>query len=217
MSADGILAIWHDCVRGREAEFEAWYQGEHLLERLAVPGFLFGRRHEAVSGTPRYFMMYVGETPAVFTSAAYLARLNDPTPLTKKVMIEMFRDMNRTVCRRVARAGAHRGSVAVTLRFGAAPDRAAPDRAATMALMEALVQDPAVAGAEYWEAGAAGAPAAAEEERLRGGDKKIAACLMIDMMREGEAADVAADLARRFPDAEAGVYRVLCTLGRSDA
>ena len=37
----GILAIWNDCRAGREAEFEAWFQGEHLLERLAVPGFLF--------------------------------------------------------------------------------------------------------------------------------------------------------------------------------
>ena len=40
----GILAIFNDCHTGREAEFEAWFQGEHLLERLGVPGFLFGRR-----------------------------------------------------------------------------------------------------------------------------------------------------------------------------
>jgi hypothetical protein len=210
MSADGILAIWHDCAPGREAEFEAWYQGEHLHERLAVPGFLFGRRHEAVSGTPRYFMMYVTENPAVLTAGAYIARLNDPTPLTKKVMLEMFRDMNRTVCRRVARAGAYRGSVAVTLRFGAAPDRAA-----VTGLMDTLTREPSVASAEYWEAADSGA-AAAEEERLRGGDKKIAACLIVDMMREGEATDMAAELTRRFPGAEAGVYRVLCTKGRSD-
>ena len=42
----GILAIFNDCRAGHEAEFEAWFQGEHLLERLAVPGFLFGRRHK---------------------------------------------------------------------------------------------------------------------------------------------------------------------------
>jgi hypothetical protein len=211
MSADGILAIWHDCAPGREAQFEAWYQGEHLHERLGVPGFLFGRRHEAISGAPRYFMMYVTENPAVLTAGAYIARLNDPTPWTKTVMTEMFRAMNRTVCRRVTRVGAYRGSVAVTLRFDATPDRAA-----VTAAMERLVRAPAVASAEYWEAVDAGA-AAAEEERLRGRDQKIAACLMVDMMREGEAADVAAELARQFPHAETGVYRMLCTLGRSDA
>jgi len=35
----------------REAEFEAWFQGEHLQERLAVPGFLFGRRYAAIAGS----------------------------------------------------------------------------------------------------------------------------------------------------------------------
>jgi hypothetical protein len=36
---------------GREAEFEKWFQHEHLQERLAVPGFLLGggtRRSRAV-------------------------------------------------------------------------------------------------------------------------------------------------------------------------
>ena len=81
--------------------------------------------------------------------------------------------------------------------------------------MASLVRDPACASAEFWEADAAAAPVQ-EEERLRGGDKRIAACLMVDMMREGEAALMATDLARRFPGAETGVYRVLCTHGRSE-
>ena len=32
----GILAIFNDCRAGREDEFNAWFQGEHLQERLAV-------------------------------------------------------------------------------------------------------------------------------------------------------------------------------------
>lgn len=51
----GILAIWNDATPGREAEFDHWFQIEHLLERVAVPGFLFGRRHEAISGSNRFF------------------------------------------------------------------------------------------------------------------------------------------------------------------
>jgi hypothetical protein len=46
----GILAIWNDCARGTDAEFEHWFQSEHLAERLAVPGFRLGRRHEARLG-----------------------------------------------------------------------------------------------------------------------------------------------------------------------
>ena len=55
----GILAIFNNVASGREAEFEEWFQHEHLAERIAVPGFLIGRRHEAVSGQPRYFNFYV--------------------------------------------------------------------------------------------------------------------------------------------------------------
>ncbi|MGH6682444.1 MAG: hypothetical protein ACRECA_00730, partial [Pseudolabrys sp.] len=79
VTQQGILAIFNDCCAGREAEFEAWFQGEHLLERLAVPGFLFGRRHQAISGGAGYFNFYLVETPAVLTSKPYLERLDNPT------------------------------------------------------------------------------------------------------------------------------------------
>jgi heme-degrading monooxygenase HmoA len=36
----GVLAIFNNVAPGREAEFEEWFQHEHLAERLAVPGFV---------------------------------------------------------------------------------------------------------------------------------------------------------------------------------
>jgi hypothetical protein len=114
---NGILAIWNDCERGREADFEEWYQHEHFHERIAVPGFLLGRRFEVISGSPRYFCFYLTQSPAVLTSPAYLERLDNPTPMTRKIMSDAFRDMSRTVCHRVARIGVMRGSAAVTMRF----------------------------------------------------------------------------------------------------
>ena len=68
----GILAIWNDCAPGREAEFEEWYQHEHFHERIAVPGFLLGRRYEAVSGQPQYFNLYLTQSADVLKSAAYI-------------------------------------------------------------------------------------------------------------------------------------------------
>ena len=87
-----------------------------------MPGFLFGRRLEAVSGSPRFFTFYVTETPDVLTSAPYTERLNNPTPLTQAVMSGGFKNTSRTVCRRAARAGRFRGSMVVTLRFREAAD-----------------------------------------------------------------------------------------------
>ena len=211
MSDFGILAIFNDCRPGREAEFEAWFQGEHLLERLAVPGFLFGRRHQAISGGSGYFNFYLVESPAVLTSKPYLARLDDPTPMTKKVMSEIFINMNRTVCRRTVRKGGFRGAYAVTLRFDAAPDEGA-----LKATLDSLVTDPAAAGGEIWIALDPKDMPVSQEEKLRGGDKKIAGCLMIDTLRQADAQKIGADLSKKFPVSEVGVFRVLCQLGRGD-
>jgi len=211
MSEPGILAIFNDCRPGREAEFEAWFQGEHLQERLAVPGFLFGRRHQAISGGSGYFNFYLVESPAVLTSKPYLERLDNPTPMTKTIMSEVFINMNRTVCRRTARKGAFRGAYAVTVRFNAAPDEAA-----LKAALDALVADTKVAGGEIWIALDPKGMPVSGEEKLRGGDKKIAGCLMIDTLRQADAERIGAELGQKFPGTEVGVFRVLSQIGRGD-
>ena len=121
MSADevqGVLAIWNDVRDGREADFEFWYNNEHFPERLAVPGFTIGRRYEAVSGAPRSFCYYFTDAPNVLNSAAYIERLNNPTPLTRSIMSDAFLNMNRTICRRVRRFGCGCGNPPLD-RFGA--------------------------------------------------------------------------------------------------
>jgi hypothetical protein len=207
----GILAIFNDCRAGRETEFEAWFQGEHLLERLSVPGFLFGRRHKAISGASGYFNFYLVETPEVLTSKYYLERLDHPTPMTHTIMSEVFINMNRTVCRRTARHGSFRGAFAVTARFDQRPDEAT-----LSAVLEKLGADPAVANGEIWIAlDPAGMPVSTEE-KLRGGDKKIAGALMIDTLYQERAEALGAQMAKQFPGADVGVFRVLCQIGRGD-
>ena len=212
MGEPGILAIWNDCVAGREVDFETWFQGEHLLERLAVPGFLFGRRHKAISGANGYFNFYLTQSPAVLISKAYLDRLDNPTPMTRTIMSEVFINMNRTLCHRRLRRGAFRGAFAVTVRFNEAPDEAA-----LTAEIDRLMADPAaVASGEIWVATDPAGQPVSMEEKLRGGDKKIAGCLMVDTLQQSDAEKIGAALARTFPGTEVGVFRVLCQLGRGD-
>jgi hypothetical protein len=61
----GILAVWNDTAPAGDAEFSDWHTREHVPERVAVPGFLSGRRYSTVSGSPKYFTLY--ETEAVET------------------------------------------------------------------------------------------------------------------------------------------------------
>jgi hypothetical protein len=211
MSDPGVLAIFNDCRKGREAEFDAWFQGEHLIERLAVPGFLFGRRHIALSGSCGYFNFYLVDGPEVLTSKTYLERLDHPTPMTKMIMSDVFINMNRTLCTRTVRRGSFRGAYAVTARFNDEPGEKALG-----AQLDLLLTDNKVASGEIWIAVDPKGQPVSMEEKLRGGDKKIKACLMVDTLYQQDAERVAAQLAKQFTQADIGVFRVLCQLGRGD-
>ena len=206
-SLPGILAIWNDCAPGREADFEEWYQHEHFHERIAVPGFLLGRRYEVVVGSPRYFCFYLTQSPEVLKSAAYLERLDNPTPQTRRIMSDAFRDMSRTVCHRTLRLGAMRGAAAITVRFNSRPEPGALET-----ILDALTRDRAVACGEIWTAIDAKEIPVSEEERLRGGDRKIETCLFVETLRTIEAENIAKALANQFPQAAIGVYRLLCEI-----
>jgi hypothetical protein len=203
----GILAIFNNVAPGREAEFEEWFQHEHLAERLAVPGFLLGRRHEAVAGTHRYFNFYLTQSANVLKSPAYLHRLDHPTPMTRTIMSEIFKDMVRTVCHRTFRLGAMRGTAVLTVRFSEPPADAV-----LRATTERLMQDRAVACGEIWSAVDPREFPVSEEERLRGGDRKIAACLLIETLRVADAESIAGVLKREYPNSDIGVYRLLCEI-----
>jgi hypothetical protein len=203
----GILAIFNNVAPGREAEFEEWFQHEHLAERIAVPGFLIGRRHEAISGQPRYFNFYVTQSIEVLRSAAYLGRLDQPTSMTRTVMSEIFKDMIRTVCRRTFRLGAMRGTCVVAVRFG---ERPAEDALRTA--IATLIQDKAVACGEIWQAADPREFPVSMEERLRGGDRKIEACLLVETLRASDAEKIALALESKFQRAEIGIYRLLCEI-----
>jgi hypothetical protein len=94
----GVLAIWNDIAPGGEAEFNHWHTRERVPERVGVPGFLRGRRYVAVSGSPKYFTLYETESVETLAGSEYLARLNDPTPRTRRAL-PLFRNTNRTACR----------------------------------------------------------------------------------------------------------------------
>ena len=176
-----------------------------------MPGFLFGRRHKAIAGAPGYFNFYMVETPEVLTSKPYLERLDNPTPMTRTIMSEVFVNMNRTVCQRAARRGSFRGAFTVAARFNQRPDETV-----LAGMLEKLVADTAVAGGEIWLAlDAAGMPVSMEE-KLRGGDKKIAGALLIETLYDEGAQAIGAQLAQQFPQADIGIFRVLCQIGRGD-
>lgn len=141
-----FLAIWHDIDPAMEAEWQRWHTYEHMPERVAIPGFLAGRRYMADDAPrDRCFTLYEGESLAVFNSPAYLERLNAPTGWTRR-MAPAFRNFTRGACRRVATAGAEHGHGGAVLTVRLVPD-GTPDEAAAAALAGRIAGIPGVTGA----------------------------------------------------------------------
>jgi len=117
----GMLAIWHDVAAGNEAVVSHWYNTEHHAERLLIEGFLEASRYRLAGGEGRQFMsLYRTREPGVFSSAAYRARLEAPTPRTREIM-PTYRNMSRTVCRIEATLGSAQGGCMAALAGTAAP------------------------------------------------------------------------------------------------
>ncbi|MCF8177374.1 MAG: hypothetical protein K9J74_02605 [Sulfuritalea sp.] len=115
LCSDAAMVLYYD-ITGDNADHDDWHTYEHLHERLSIPGFLRATRWVAVTGAPKYLVIYEVADTEVATSLAYLARLNDPTPWTASMM-SRFRGMVRGFCTVVASAGYGLGNAAASVRF----------------------------------------------------------------------------------------------------
>ena len=83
----GLLLTMTEPPAPMEEEFNAWYDTEHLQERLAIPGFRSARRWVAdVRGEGKYLATYELDSPGVLASAEYLARFEGATPWTRRCL-----------------------------------------------------------------------------------------------------------------------------------
>jgi hypothetical protein len=103
MTRRGLLLTMTEPPPAMDAEFNAWYDSEHLPERLAIQGFRSARRWVAdvAQGEGRYLATYELDSPGVLASAEYLARFETPTPWTRRCLDStvVFR---RWACEQVA-------------------------------------------------------------------------------------------------------------------
>src|SRR5690242_4069526 len=119
----GAVCIWHDLLPEARDDFHQWHNREHMPERVGIPGFRRGRRYLARYGAPEYFTLYEADSPEVLIGQDYLARLNDPTPWTRRTVPAYFRNTARAVCRVRLSLGIGQGGLVLTLRFDAEPGR----------------------------------------------------------------------------------------------
>ena len=171
MLGGAAMVLTFDVVPDAIVEHDDWHTHEHLPERLSIPGFLRGSRWVALQGQPRYFVLYEVEALDVLTSAAYLERLDHPTPWTAKMM-PSYRGMTRGFCRIVHSAGRGLGHAGLLIRFKPAPGVDTALRSWLIGeALPGLPARPGLASVHLLEA--AVAPPSTNEQRIRGRDAPV--------------------------------------------
>lgn len=116
LAGKGMLLTSMDIDPAEEANFNRWYDYEHLEERVAIDGFLEARRYVAHAGSPKYLCLYSTQTIDVLDSAPYRKRLENPTDWSKKTMAQ-FKNMIRAVAHITLSRGTGRGAVLGIVRY----------------------------------------------------------------------------------------------------
>ena len=95
--AEGLLVVGLNVKPEADADFQAWYDEEHVPALSKVPGTLCARRFKTTEGEPSYIAVYHLANPEVQASAAWKAAVD--TPWTARIRPQTFGRM-RYVLRR---------------------------------------------------------------------------------------------------------------------
>jgi hypothetical protein len=123
-----VMINWSDVAPEHRQAYYEWHSREHMVGRVAITGFVRGRRYIAAQASRDFLVCYEVENVAVLTSKAYLDKANAPSALTQRTTPHV-RNSTRGLAHVRVSAGIGTGGYALTLRFEPAHDgHAALDR-----------------------------------------------------------------------------------------
>lgn len=122
-SPAGVLFVASDVDAAHDLDYNRWYDREHVLERVSIPGFTSGTRYVAIDAAKRYLGLYHTESLEVFGSPAYRQAFMHQTPWSVSNLNRMQQPVRR-VCQVLARTGCGQGSVllVIQLPLGSTPE-----------------------------------------------------------------------------------------------
>jgi hypothetical protein len=222
LAGQGVLAIWNGIEDEAEADFVAWHVREHIPERVAMPGFLRGRRYIAVAGAPKYFNFYETESPETLVAPAYLERLDAPSDWTKRV-VRHFRDTSRTVCSVAASLGVGDGAFVGTIRLMSRPAAGKLAEQVATSVAQPMLAEPGIVAVHLLEGQADSGGQTAEKALRDRPDQQAAWILLIEatdreplerVFERHAFRDALAAAGADYGDNDRGVYRLQYALSR---
>jgi len=210
MRGAGFLAIWSDVEPKHLTDYRHWLTREHTTERVTTDGFLTSRVFRMMhSEINRFFILYELEAPEVLDGPAYLARLNSPTPWSKRIM-PILGNFVRGGGVMVARAGRGEGSTVVILRIENLPKD--PTKLAT----DIAVLD-GIAAVQIGVTDLARTLVPTKEKGMRKNEGVFAGLLILEALDEASLRDALRKIAEMVPNvagdiAEVEVYQGMFAL-----
>lgn len=146
----GILISSMEVLPDEEADFNEWFDREHLAERVAIPGFLEARRYVSTGAPTRYLQIYNTTEFDVLDSVPYRAALANQTAWSNH-HISRFIAPTRVVGRLVHSAGVARGAAVALVRLRPSGD---PAMMPALASVLDVLDHPGTASIHFVEADA---------------------------------------------------------------
>lgn len=113
---EAIMINWSDVAAEHRHAYYEWHSREHMVGRVAIPGFRRGRRYVAARASRDFLVCYEVENIGVLTSEAYMKKANAPSPLTQATT-PFVKNSSRALARVRASFGIGMGGAALTLRL----------------------------------------------------------------------------------------------------
>ena len=147
MAGQAVMVNWSDVAPEHRHAYYEWHCREHMVGRVALPGFVRGRRCIAAKASRDFLVWYEVESVDVLKSKAYLDKANAPSELTRRTT-PYIQNSSRALARVRKSLGVGIGGCVLTLRFDARPGSEAglENHLASKAL-PAMAEIPEITGA----------------------------------------------------------------------
>ena len=98
--AAGLLVVRSQVAPPLHAEYHAWYDNQHVPDRIRLPGWLTARRYVAVHDPEMFLACYDLENLAVLRRPPYVS-LRADRPAAEQAILDRIGPMDRRIYRRL--------------------------------------------------------------------------------------------------------------------
>lgn len=146
LAGKAVMINWSDVAPEHRRAYYEWHSREHMAGRVALPGFIRGRRYIAAEASRDFLVCYEVADIGVLTSKAYLDKANAPSELTRRTT-PFVKNSARALAAVRHTAGIGTGGFALTLRFDAEPGAEARLEGYVAQALPRLAEIPEITGA----------------------------------------------------------------------